>query len=82
MALLISVLSLPAASALCFLINLCLYCYSLSKRRKDAFSLSEKTLKERKLALIISAVVLAAFIILLAILYIILNNSVTYQYQH
>lgn len=81
MALLISVLSLPAASALCFLINLFRYCHDLSARRKGASTVSEKALKERRLSLIISSVVLAAFIILLVLLYIMLDNSITYQYQ-
>ena len=81
-AILICVLSLPAASALCLAVNLCLYCSSISKYKKQGSPLLERTLKERRLSLIVSAAARAAFLVLLAILYITLDNSVTYQYQH
>jgi len=80
--LLICVLFLPMASALCFAVNLCLYCSCLSKYKKQGSPFLASALKERRTSLIVSAVVLAAFIILLAIFYIALDNSVTFQYQH
>lgn len=80
MALLISVLSLPAAAAAAFLVSLFVYLRSLYGLKNGITQRSKKDLAEQKHALIISAVMLVMLLLLLLCLYLRFDSSVTYQY--